>query len=131
MYVRVLTSNRLALGPDPINPVSVIDLSEETVIPYAAADAQQSSTSNSETARGNETRFARRSGDYWFEIKGKRTHCGSLKELLAEALKNIEVPSPERWTIFLVFEDEVVGLSLAIRPTFSKSRISSRTMRNG
>jgi hypothetical protein len=31
---------------------------------------------------------------YWFEIKGKRTECGSLKELLAEALKALERTKP-------------------------------------
>jgi len=91
MYVRVLSTNRLALGIDPLQPTNMIDLSKETIGPYPASDVQPVSYgSSNEPPRVNGTKFARRSGDYWFEIKGKRIECRSLKELLAEALKNLE-----------------------------------------
>jgi hypothetical protein len=91
MHVQVL-NERLVLGINPLQPTQMIDFSNERVVPYAASVVQASSPG--EGSRINGTKFPRRSGDYWFEIKGKRTECGSLKELLAEALKGFERTKP-------------------------------------
>lgn len=88
MHVQVL-NERLALGVNPMQPTHMIDFSNERVVPYGVE-----ASSPLEGARFNGTRIPRRSGDYWFEIKGKRTECGSLKELLAEALKGLERTKP-------------------------------------
>lgn len=95
MYVRVISTNRLALGTDPLQPSSVIDLSREVISEFAASEAQQPQSSPpSEQRKLGDTRVARRGGDYSFEIKGRRTECGSLKQLLAEGLKAIEKARP-------------------------------------
>jgi hypothetical protein len=91
MHVQVL-GERVVLGVNPLQPTHMIDFSNEKVLPYAASVVQ--STSSGEASRTNGTKFPRRSGDYWFEVKGKRTECSSLKELLAEALKSLERTKP-------------------------------------
>jgi hypothetical protein len=91
MHVQVL-NERLALGVNPLQPTHMIDFSSERVVPYAASLIEAASPG--EGSRINGTKIPRRSGDYWFEIKGKRTECGSLKELLAEALKGLERTKP-------------------------------------
>ena len=94
MYAQVL-NGRLVLGVDPLQPTDVIDFSKEAVAPYAISGVQSAVyNSSNEIPHVNGTKFARRSGDYWFEIGGKRIECGSLKELLAEALKSIERIKP-------------------------------------
>jgi hypothetical protein len=90
MHVQVL-GDRVVLGVNPSQPTHMVDFSNERVVPYAASAIQ---TSSSEMPSSNGVKFPRRSGDYWFEIKGKRTECGSLKELLAEALKVLERTKP-------------------------------------
>jgi hypothetical protein len=91
MHVQLL-NERVVLGVNPMQPTHMIDFSNERVVPYAASVVQASSSG--EASRTNGTKFPRRSGDYWFEIKGKRTECRSLKELLAEALKGLERTKP-------------------------------------
>lgn len=86
MHVQVL-AEQVVLGVNPLRPTHVIDFSNERVLPYAASPTPASS---SEAPQAYGTKFPRRSGEYWFEIKGKRSECGSLKELLAEALKALE-----------------------------------------
>jgi hypothetical protein len=88
MHVQVL-GERVVLGTNPLQPTHMIDFSNERVVPYAVASRQ-----SDEALRANGAKFSRRSGDYWFEIKGKRTECGSLKGLLAEALKGLERVKP-------------------------------------
>jgi hypothetical protein len=95
MYVSILGTNRLALGVDPLNATSVIDLSRETISEFAASEAEHSrSSSPAGEPKVNAGKIARRSGEYSFEIKGKRTDCGSLKELLAEGLMALEKAAP-------------------------------------
>jgi hypothetical protein len=89
MYVRVMSANRLALGTDPMNPTVSIDLSKELVGPFAKST---STTVESEPEAAPST--TRRSGDFWFEIKGKQSKAGSVRELLGEALKAIELHAP-------------------------------------
>jgi hypothetical protein len=91
MHVQVL-NERLALGVNPLQPTHMIDFSNERVETYEASLVPPASSG--EALRTHGTKFPRRSGDYWFEIKGKRTECSSLKELLAEALKSLERAKP-------------------------------------
>jgi hypothetical protein len=84
MYVRVVSGNRLALGSDPMNPTISIDLSRETVGPYGKPEPELQSG----------PRVTRRSGEYWFEIKGKRHEVSSLGELLGKGLREIEAARP-------------------------------------
>ena len=90
MFVRVVSGNRLALGNDPMQPTISIDLSREKVGPYSEAKAPVSELAvDTEVARAS-----RRSGEYWAEVRGNRIECGSLRELLAESLKAIELSHP-------------------------------------
>src|SRR5882724_5575572 len=78
MYVSVISTNQLALGTDPLQPSSVIDLSRETISEFAAIQSGQSvSSPPREELKSNFSKVTRRSGDYSFEIKGKRKECGS------------------------------------------------------
>jgi hypothetical protein len=88
MHVRVLTTNQLALGVDPLHPTTVIDLSKEVV---------RSLTGDDEAAVGPPSgipsptrRPSRQTGNYPMEILGQRVVCISLKHLLSEGLKRIE-----------------------------------------
>jgi hypothetical protein len=95
MFVSVISTNRLALGTDPLQPSSVIDLSREMISEFAAYPSEQSiSSPPKEELNSNFSKVTRRSGDYSFEIKGKKTECGSLKELLAEGLIALEKAKP-------------------------------------
>lgn len=99
MYVRVLSASRLALGIDPDRPTLVVDLSKEKIIPYDRSNTDNMSSSltigsQSPPASGTILRSPRRTGDYWFVIKGHRVNCGSLKELLCQALRALEEAAP-------------------------------------
>src|ERR1700730_13918399 len=99
MFVQVLSSTRLAVGTDPLKPSAVVDLSKETIVPYEDATAPVNGEKDILLAKPDvrETvaiRTTRRSGDYWFEIKGLRTACHSLKELLAGGLRALESDKP-------------------------------------
>jgi hypothetical protein len=102
-YVRVLSTNRLAIGTDPLQPTHIIDFSNESVSWFDSTRLTESGeqpTSHSlagprmprPSANGSKT--TRRTGDYWLEIKGHRIYCGSLKELLAEGLRALEAIRP-------------------------------------
>jgi hypothetical protein len=93
MYVSVMSTDRLALGTDPMRPSVFIDLSKEEVIPYK----EKSDTRDCEIVSAEMTeirtamrRMPRRSGSYWFELNGRRIECRSLKELLAGGLCHLE-----------------------------------------
>jgi hypothetical protein len=101
MHLRVLSSNRLALGVDPLQPTHVIDLSKERVCPFNAAELAKvvdhhaaSSAVEAQQTFLNSSKMTRRSGDYWFEIKGHRVECASLKQLLSETLCILEQKWP-------------------------------------
>jgi hypothetical protein len=97
MYVHILSATRLALGADPLNPSAVIDFSKEAIVPYMEAKVAgpQHPAGASPNMRDTiSVRATRRSGGYWYELKGKRTDCQSLKELLALALLSIEKAVP-------------------------------------
>jgi len=84
MYVRVLTANQLALGTDPLNPTSIIDLSKEAVRSVSSQDAQ----TEAETPKS--PRLSRQSGKYLLDVKGNTIECPSLKDLLAQGLRELE-----------------------------------------
>ncbi|MCC6776428.1 MAG: hypothetical protein IT537_07290 [Hyphomicrobiales bacterium] len=103
LYVRVLTSNRLALGADPLAPSAVLDLSKERVLPFSVSE--QAGLTRTEPAladvnggAGSEElsdwRPSRRGGEYWFELMGKRVQFYSLRDLLAGGLRALEESRP-------------------------------------
>jgi len=99
MHVSVLSANRLALGGDPLQPTHMIDLSKEKVSPYSSAELatirDRTALSAEPSQPGlNNSKMARRSGDYWFEVKGHRVECMSLKELLSRGLRSLEQNQP-------------------------------------
>jgi hypothetical protein len=100
MYVRVLNSHRLALGTDPLKPTSIIDLSNEKVLPFSAPDfavqmdLPKAPAQTFSAAGSPQYRTARATGSYWFELHKKVTECRSLRELLINALRSIEEQHP-------------------------------------
>ena len=88
MYVRVLSGTRLAIGEDPMSPTSVIDLSKEEVFPFEPPKVAEPPSFPQSAIPA---RTSRHSGEYWYELSGKRTTAGSLRELLGHALRSIEV----------------------------------------
>lgn len=94
MFVRVLSSARLAVGADPLKPSAIIDLSREAIIPFADSKILVPQEAAPDEIRETTSRATRRSGEYWYELKGKRTECHSLKELLALSLLSIEKAVP-------------------------------------
>jgi hypothetical protein len=98
MYVKVLSSARLALGPDPLNPSAIVDLSKEKVLPFAEEAIKASPLPEDPATNGNVGahywKRPRRGGDYWFELKGKREEYHSLKDVLAAGLLALEEDSP-------------------------------------
>src|SRR5438876_11413595 len=47
------------------------------------------------TPEAGDSKTSRRSGDCWFEIKGRRIDCRSLKELLSGGLRALEEARPD------------------------------------
>lgn len=92
-YLRVLNSTQLVLGADPLQPDTIINLSNETVTPFQDGVPQ---ATDSVTYHDN-SRASRRSGEYWFEIHGKRNESSSLRNLLADALKALEKSRKGTW----------------------------------
>ena len=41
-YVRVLSSNRLAVGTDPFHPTHILDISREVLVPFKQAEPDAS-----------------------------------------------------------------------------------------
>jgi hypothetical protein len=101
MNVRVLSSTRLALGVDPSRPTTVIDLAREKIEAVAPelVPSPQKIAPTPELPPVREPmspawRSPRRSGDYWYEIKGRRVECRSLKEVLSGGLLALEHTTP-------------------------------------
>lgn len=97
MYARVIDGG-LALGVDALRPTRWIDFSTETLRDFSTETLRQFSVSSLDRPPNDHsferTKFSRRSGNYWFEIKGERKECSSLKELLGEYLKATERKYP-------------------------------------
>ncbi len=102
MNVRVLTTNQLALGIDPLHPSSVIDLSKEVIRSLEQVQVQKAVNpppqtplhSGSQAALSPTLRSPRTSGKYYVEIKGNVMECQSLKEMLAKGLRAFEQNKP-------------------------------------
>jgi hypothetical protein len=96
IQVRILSADRLALGADPLNPGYVIDFSKEKIEPFALTQhgVGDPIVTSPSPVEGSRPRLARRSGEYWFEMKGQRVEAGSLKELLAGGLRALEAERP-------------------------------------
>ncbi|MGH6922505.1 MAG: hypothetical protein ACRED5_01935 [Propylenella sp.] len=94
LYVRVLSSTQLALGADPLEPTSVIDLSRERVIPFTPESGIPATAQVPPSDGQTKLRVTRRSGQYWYEIDGARHECRSLRELLSGSLRAIELKRP-------------------------------------
>jgi len=84
MFLRILSDTELGIGTDPFNPSAVIDLSKEAIVPFSEVAVREPAA----------PRTARQTGEHWYELKGKRTDCRSLKELLALSLLSIEKAVP-------------------------------------
>lgn len=86
-YAQITEKGQLALGPDPLHPASIIDLSGEVI---------RSIVTNSTTVELSPEkplaarRLSRQTGKYLLDIRGKTNVCTSLKELLAEGLRGLE-----------------------------------------
>jgi hypothetical protein len=89
MYIKVLSQTRLGLGADPVTPSTIIDLAEEKLLPFH----EQPAAVIPFTPIGG--RVSRRSGEYWFELNGRRTDSRSLRELLYSSLLAIEEAFPD------------------------------------
>jgi hypothetical protein len=101
MYVRVLSSTRLSIGPDPMKPSAAIDLVKEKIVPFAEEALKDLAPGPQSEGKGlpnpDETqawRTSRRSGEYWFELNGKRQEFHSLRDLLAGGLNALEKERP-------------------------------------
>lgn len=103
MLVRILDTNQLVLGTDPLKPTQVIDISNERIGPYNQAGSPQTLERPNTPlpvapqmvhGGGLGSKSTRRSGDYWFEINGARTDCRSLKEVLSGGLRALETAGP-------------------------------------
>lgn len=89
LHVCILTPNQLALGVDPLNPTSVIDLSQEALLPMRGKPPVTEASTPEPKFRSS-----RSTGRYLIKFKGKMIECRSLKEMLAEGLKAIESHKP-------------------------------------
>lgn len=101
MHVRVLTTNQLALGVDPLNPTIVIDLSKEAIRPLhtdqisnVPKPQEPVSTRSTVHEQSQSSRAQRTTGKHFICINDKMINCRSLKELLAEGLKSLEQHRP-------------------------------------
>jgi hypothetical protein len=102
MNVRVLTTNQLALGIDPLHPSSVIDLSREVVRSLEQGKDQKTFEpqpmsplpAGPPRPHSPSLRSSRTTGKYYVEIKGNMIECRSLKEMLAKGLIAFEQHKP-------------------------------------
>lgn len=98
MHVRVLSTSKLALGVDPLQPTHLINLSKEMTGPYHSSEPEIAFEHVDATRVPPSSSFApkmtRRSGDYWFELNGHRSEHTSLKDLLGEGLRALEQIRP-------------------------------------
>jgi hypothetical protein len=84
----LLDKDRLLLGPNPFEPTSYIDFAGETVVALASERPPVTTMEEAPLAP------SRKTGDYWFEISGRRVSARSQKELLVEGLRALERASP-------------------------------------
>ena len=99
MYLQVLSSTQLGIGLDPMKPSAFIDLAKEEIVPFTQGSPKASELAQPELKRTNPDkspawRSSRKSGEYWFELNGKRSEFHSLRDLLAGGLKALEEARP-------------------------------------
>jgi hypothetical protein len=109
MLVWIFDANRLAPGRHPLRSGRIIDLVGEQVAsgrattgnvgPRPAASLGETEVAAAVAVTVRRAAIAnakgiRRSGEYWFELMGHRTDCGSSKELLSKALCALEDARP-------------------------------------
>ncbi|MES0074966.1 hypothetical protein [Mesorhizobium sp. M0058] len=94
LSVSVLSSNQLALGVDPLNPTSLIDLSGETVRSISPDGAPREVKLPGADASLGSFRASRQTGSYTLKFKGATTDCWSLRNLLEAGLKSLEAYQP-------------------------------------
>ena len=96
MHIRVLTTNQLALGIDPLHPTNVIDLSKEELrsISSGENDISIKAPTVPVAKPTSSHKLSRQSGKYLLDIKGRTMECTSLSILLAEGLKALEAHKP-------------------------------------
>jgi hypothetical protein len=87
LKVWVLTPDELAFGIEPPLRMGTIDLISEQV----RANGHSEPDAPAEPPRPAPARLSRRTGQYLLEIKGRTIECSSLKEMLAEGLRALEV----------------------------------------
>lgn len=102
LYAQIIDSsgsNVLALGATPLQPTLLIDFSKESAEPYDRAGATRNAAPGIGSPQAAPqravpappgSRVTRSSGDYWFEVSGRRIECNSLKDLLCKALCTLE-----------------------------------------
>jgi hypothetical protein len=93
MNVRILTSNQLAVGADPLNPSLVIDFTKEAVRPFKQDNAKEKPLEE-KPAVTHTQRTSRQTGRYLLDFMGSTTECRSLKELLGQGLRELEKYQP-------------------------------------
>lgn len=93
LRVVVLNSTRLGLGANPYQPQAVIDLLSENIEPFSAVAVPSPAPREPSPLNGG-FRRTRSTGMYELNLRGRPTQYGSLKGLLAGALKEIETSSP-------------------------------------
>lgn len=85
LYACVL-NGKLAIGPDPLNPGSYIDLSAEEIRSLHKGIHRPESEATDQRSRNT--------GVYLLEVRGKTTEHGRQRDVLAEGLKAIEELRP-------------------------------------
>lgn len=81
-------NNQLWLGRNPVDPTRSVDFASERLVPLSAENTSEAPREESPVGS------SRRTGDYWFEISGRRVPVRSQKELLAEGLRALERAHP-------------------------------------
>lgn len=88
-YAR-LTNNQLELGSEPFNMTHVVDFSLEAIRPVSVDNIAQGLQVPTMSPTPS-IRTSRRTGRYELHFKGTIVECRSLKELLSEGLKALEL----------------------------------------
>lgn len=95
MSIKILSSSKLAIGIDPLNPTKIVDLSKEIIEPIRLVATSDSIVSDLKTFTSKSpVSSSRKSGNYALEISNNRKEYGSQKQLLRDGLLRLESYSP-------------------------------------
>jgi hypothetical protein len=89
MHLRVVSNERLELGDDPFKSSVAIDLTTETIHPLGGIGPTTVVPTFSSVGA------ARTTGNYWYELNGKRVSCPSVKALLMQSLSALASADPQ------------------------------------